>query len=81
MCLTRQQNLNREAEMRELTQEEAEFVAGGGISQTTSGVGDFNFGVGSNYIYASVVAGASNATITTIVKGSVDFGGAKGSNG
>ena len=55
--------------MRELTQEEAEFVAGGGISQTTSGVGgDFSFGVGSNYIYASVVAGARNATITTIVK-------------
>jgi len=69
--------------MRELTREEAGFVAGGNnITQITSGVGQFNYGFGSNYIYASVVAGAStNATITTIVEGTVNFGGANGSNG
>ena len=57
-------------------------MAGGGISQITSGVGDFNFGFGSNYIHASVVAGATtNATITTIVEGTVNFGGTNGTNG
>jgi hypothetical protein len=68
--------------MREITREEAEFVAGASITQILSGLGQFNYAIGSNYIYASVVAGTTtNATITTILEGTVNFGGANGSSG
>lgn len=69
-------------QMRELTSEELGFVAGGGISQIPSGTGNFNFGFGSKFIHSSVVAGpTTNATITTIVEGTFNFGGANGANG
>jgi hypothetical protein len=67
--------------MRVLIHEEAEIVAGGGVTQITSGIGDFFVNFGPGYLNSIVVAlGAHSASVITTVTG-VNAGGSNGGNG